>query len=88
LTSATNCSINCDKALLRKRGRKLPARLRGRHPVPWTLRTIRASIPALHDYSLSGVWRVLQHYKLGLRTAHVRRFSPDPEYRRKEDTLL
>src|SRR5215207_4915055 len=60
----------------------------GPTPSTWTLRTIRASIPALHDYSLSGVWRVLQRCKLGLRTAHVRRFSPDPEYRSKEDTLL
>jgi hypothetical protein len=57
-------------------------------PSAWTLRTIRASLPALHDYSLSGVWRVLQRWKLGLRTAHVKRFSPDPEYRIKEDTLL
>jgi transposase len=57
-------------------------------PSTWTLRTIRASIPALQDYSLSGVWRVLQRCKLGLRTAQVRRFSPDPDYRTKEDTLL
>ena len=57
-------------------------------PNTWTLRTIRASMPALHDYSLSGVWRVLQRCNLGLRTAQVRRFSPDPEYRSKEDTLL
>jgi hypothetical protein len=57
-------------------------------PSTWTLRTIRVSIPGLHDYSLSGVWRVLQRCHLGLRTVHVRRFSPDPEYRSKEDTLL
>jgi hypothetical protein len=57
-------------------------------PSTWRLPSIRASIPALHDYSLSGVWRVLQHWKLGLPTAHVRRFSPDPEYRSKQDTLL
>ena len=48
-------------------------------PSRWTLRTIRVSIPSLHDYSLSGVWRVLQRCGLGLRTAQVRRFSPDPE---------
>lgn len=60
----------------------------GPTPSAWTLRTIRVSIPGLHDYSLSGVWRVLQRCDLGLRTAQVRRFSPDPEYRSKEDTLL
>jgi len=60
----------------------------GPKPSTWTLRTIRASVPVLHDYSLSGVWRVLQRCGLGLRTAHVRRFSPDVEYRSKEDTLL
>jgi hypothetical protein len=27
----------------------------GPTPSTWTLRTIRASIPSLHDYSLSGV---------------------------------
>ena len=60
----------------------------GPTPSTWTLRTIRVSIPALHKYSLSGVWRVLQRCDLGLRTAQVRHFSPDPEYRSKEDTLL
>src|SRR4029434_1562757 len=60
----------------------------GPTPSAWTLRTIRASIPALRGYSLSGVWRVLQRCNLGLRTAHVRRFSPDSDYRSKEDTLL
>jgi putative transposase len=60
----------------------------GPKPSAWTLRTIRVSIPALHDYSLSGVWRVLHRCGLGLPTAHVKRFSPDPEYRSKEDTLL
>lgn len=57
-------------------------------PTGWTLRTIRASIAHLHDYSLSGVWRVLQRNRLGLRTSLVRRYSPDPAYRVKEDTLL
>jgi hypothetical protein len=60
----------------------------GPTPSAWTLRTICASFPALQHYSLSGVWRVLQRCGLGLRTAHVRHFSPDPAYRSKEDTLL
>jgi hypothetical protein len=57
-------------------------------PCRWTLRTIRASIAEVHDYSLSGVWRVLTRNRVGVRTALVRRYSPDPAYRMKEDTLL
>lgn len=56
-----------------------------RGPVPsrWTLRTIRASVEWLTEYTLSGVWRVLQTYGLGLRASCARLFSPDPDYRRK-----
>src|SRR4030095_4589131 len=54
-------------------------------PVPsrWTLRTIRASVEWLTEYTLSGVWRVLQTCGLGLHTSCARLFSPDPEYQRK-----
>ena len=54
-------------------------------PVPsrWTLRTVRVSVAWLTDYSLSGVWRVLQACGLGLHTARARLFSPDPDYRGK-----
>jgi len=34
----------------------------------------------LHTYTLSGVWRVLQRYRLKLRTASVQQYSPDPQY--------
>jgi transposase len=54
----------------------------------WTLRTIRVSVEALRDYSLSGVWRVLQRCDCQLRSPKVRLFSPDPEYASKEATLL
>ncbi len=59
-------------------------------PVPsrWSLRTIRASVPALRDYCLSGVWRVLQRCECRLRSPKVRLFSPDPLYASKEATLL
>src|SRR5262244_3558939 len=33
---------------------------RGPAPSRWTLRTIRASVEWLTDYTVSGVWRVLQ----------------------------
>lgn len=51
-------------------------------PVPsrWTLRTIRACLPWLQCYSLSGVWRVLRRYTLKRRSAQVQHYSPDPEY--------
>ena len=53
----------------------------GPAPSRWTLRTIRASVDWLLDYTLSGVWRLLQHCGLGLHTACARLFSPDPDYR-------
>jgi transposase len=57
-------------------------------PSRWTLRTIRVSVPALRDYSLSGVWRVLRRCECQLRSPKVRQFSPDPEYLSKEASLL
>ncbi len=61
---------------------------RGSPPNRWSLRTIRASIPAVQAYTLSGVWRLLQRCGLRLRSAQVRLFSPDPEYVDKETYLL
>jgi len=55
----------------------------GPAPSRWTLRTIQASVDWLTDYTLSGVWRVLQSCGLGLHTACARLFSPDPDYTRK-----
>lgn len=68
-------------------GPSVPA-ARSAPPSRWRLHTIRASIPALRDYTLSGVWRVLQRCGLRLRSAQVRLFSPDPEYAAKEAYLL
>jgi transposase len=56
-------------------------------PGLWTLARIRASVTWLADYSLSGVWRVLQRLELGLRSAKVQRYSPDPEYALKQKRL-
>jgi transposase len=52
----------------------------GPAPSRWTLRTIRASVAWLTDYTLSGVWRVLQSCELGLHNSCARLFSPDPDY--------
>ncbi len=54
----------------------------------WRLRTIRQAIPALSHYSLSGVWRLLQRYGLKLRSAQVKQYSPDPDYKQKEAHLV
>jgi len=56
-------------------------------PGLWTLARIRASVAWLADYSLSGVWRVLQRLDLGLRSAQVRLYSPDPDYPKKKKRL-
>jgi transposase len=52
-------------------------------PSRWQLVTIRATVDWLHDYSLSGVWYVLQRCGLKLRSAAVQQYSPDPEYLKK-----
>ena len=59
----------------------------GPTPSRWTLRTIRATISPLKGYSLSGVWRVLQRYDLGLRSGRVQLYSPDAEYAVKVERL-
>jgi len=56
-------------------------------PGLWTLARIQASVAWLSDYSLSGVWRVLQRLGLGLRSARVQQYSPDPEYVLKRKRL-
>jgi transposase len=55
----------------------------GPAPSRWTLRTIRVSVEWLTEYTVSGVWRVLQACGLGLHAACARLFSPDPDYRSK-----
>jgi len=60
----------------------------GPGPTRWTLRGIRATFKWLGGYTLSGVWRLLRrcHYKL--RPGREQQYSPDPEYREKEERLL
>jgi hypothetical protein len=55
----------------------------GPAPSRWTLRTIRAAVDWLTDYTMSGVGRVLQTCGLGLHTSWARSFSPDPDYTKK-----
>ncbi len=52
-------------------------------PARWTLRTVRASVQAVADYSLSGLWRLLQRAGVRLRRGADQLYSPDPEYTHK-----
>jgi transposase len=56
---------------------------RGPAPSRWTLRTLRVSVEWLTEYTLSGVWRVLQACGLGVHASCARLFSPDPDYHGK-----
>jgi transposase len=57
-------------------------------PSRWTLRTIRVTINGFGDLTLSGVWRALQRCRVGLRSAVVQQYSPDPDYITKRDHLF
>jgi hypothetical protein len=63
--------------------REVAVTKRGPAPSRWTLRTIRASVDWLTEYTVSGVWRVLQSCGLGVHSSCARLFSPDPDYRSK-----
>lgn len=69
--------------LLHQQPPPLPARPVA--PARWSLEHLRAACRWLADYSLSGVWRLLDawnfSYKRGRRYTH----SPDPDYQAKRD---
>jgi transposase len=56
-------------------------------PSRWTLRTIRATFEGFGSLTLSGVWRALERHRIGLRSAMVQQYSPDPDYITKRDNL-
>jgi transposase len=60
----------------------------GPPPSRWTLRAIRATFARWHDLTLPGVWRALRRLGLGVRSAAVQQYSPDPDYLAKEAHLL
>jgi hypothetical protein len=68
--------------------RALAATPAGPPPSRWSLRAIQATFPWWETLTLSGVWRALQQLGLGLRSAQVQQYSPDPAYREKETHLL
>jgi hypothetical protein len=59
--------------------REVGATPRSPAPARWTLRTVRASIGAVADYSLRGLWRLLQRCRVRLRPLSAHLYSPDPE---------
>jgi DDE superfamily endonuclease len=59
----------------------------GPEPCRWTVRTLRVSVDWLSEYTVSGVWRMLQTCGLTLRASGARLFSPDPDYRLKVQRL-
>jgi transposase len=59
----------------------------GPAPSRWTLSTIRVPFDWLTDYTLSGIWRLLDRSGLRLRSARVPQYSPDPEYAAKVANL-
>lgn len=71
-----------------KAQREVAGRADGPRPSRWTLRAIRVSFAEVADYTLSGVWRWLARLSVGLRSARVQQYSPDPAYGEKERHLL
>lgn len=51
----------------------------GPPPSRWTLRAIRATFDWWEGLTLSGVSRALHRLGLGLRSAQVQQYSPDPD---------
>ncbi len=52
-------------------------------PARWSLLVVRQHFTWLEDYSLGGVWRVLQRCDIEWKHGYVNYWSPDPEYTRK-----
>ncbi len=49
-------------------------------PCRWNLIVVRQTFEWLADYTLSGVWRVLQTLEIEWKRGYVRLWSPDPAY--------
>jgi transposase len=52
-------------------------------PCRYRLAVVRASFDWLADYTLSGVWRVLQRLGVGWKHGYINYWSPDPQYQSK-----
>ena len=56
-------------------------------PCRYRLASLRACFPWLADYSLSGVWRLLQRLGVGWKHGYINYWSPDPLYLSKRRTI-
>lgn len=52
-------------------------------PTRWSLARVRRAATNLHDYTLSGVWRLLRAWGLRYKRGRSYVHSPDPEYAAK-----
>jgi transposase len=64
-----------------------PAKAQGLQPGRWTLRSLQEHVERLKGYSLGGIWRWLKRAGVSWRSASLRQWSPDPDYRSKLGTL-
>lgn len=55
----------------------------GQAPCRYRLEVVRASFDWLAEYTLSGVWRVLQRLGVGWKHGYINYWSPDPQYQSK-----
>ncbi len=86
--AATTAPFEVPKAEVIERLRQAPARQDGYIPTRWTLLRVRDTFSWLQPYSLSGVWRLMQHLDIGWKWMRPAHFSPDPAYADKTAHLL
>lgn len=68
--------------------RQEPPVRQGYPPGRWKLAAIRAAIPGLASYSLSGISRLVRRAGLRLKRGRLRLHSPDPDYGTKTRQLM
>jgi transposase len=79
-------AAHCTELVERLRQAPSPSAVPHATPLPpcrWSLLVVRQHFDWLADYSLSGVWRVLERYDIEWKQGYVNHWSPDPCYTRK-----
>lgn len=56
-------------------------------PTRWTLKRIRSTFDCFANFTLSGVWKALRSMKIRLRRGYPQQYSPDPNYKAKEEKI-
>ena len=76
-------------AQLKEMLRQAPPALATKAPAPpptrWSLNYLRQAVDWLSDYSLSGIWRLLDRLEIRYCRGRQALHSPDPDYERKRD---